>query len=287
MKQISDLAENKRSAEVNLEKQKHEKKEQTKRKIVPTLALIAANIIFISLDVRAFDVVAKMTGSILLASVTVIVSGVLALFWWDFLYPHSRKYSNKSQCNIAAVGTVGGILLSLVLAFLDYLVDVISINAALLWGIVIILTGAQAIMLAWWWMIDEGSKSEAKRQKSIASRLELQETTNDFQAEIESMAKLSQRLEEIRKQFPGPGQAAKTAKAMGYPILAQMLEDDDGDGIMNYQDPDWKVAPISKRLHYPPTYDTDDINKPGKEEVFVNPAIYKDPEPPEEPKPSF
>lgn len=269
MKQISDLALNKQQAEEKQAAQKRLLREQRVRRAVPTLALVVANLIFLSLDVRAFDVVAQMTGSILLASATVLVSGILALFWWDVLYPHSRKYSNKAQTVLASVGTVGGILLSLILAFLDYLVGSIALNESLLWGFVIILTGAQAILLAWWWMIDDSRQSEAKRQKSLASRIELQEHTADFQAEIESMSALSAKLEEIKNQFPGRGQAAKAARAMGYPILAQMLEDDDDDGIPNYQDDDWNTNP-----------------KPAKDggKVFNGVSDYMKPVPPWEAK---
>ena len=276
MKQISDLALNKQQAEVKEAAVKRQKREEWKRRSVPIFALVVANLIFLSLDVRAFDVVARMTSSILLASATVIISGILALFWWDVLYPHSRKYSNKQQTVISAIGTVGGILLSLVLAFLDYMVGAISINESFLWGFVITLTGAQAVLLAWWWMIDDSRQSEAKRQKNLASRVELQEHTDDFKAEIESMTALSEQLEEIKNKFPGRGQAAKAARSMGYPILAEMLEDDDGDGIANYQDPDWKNPSSVRKVDYKdaPSW-KDDV------------PILKEPEPPQPDTPSF
>jgi hypothetical protein len=134
MKPISDLAQSKQKAELAQEADQIEKIEKTKMQWVPISALVIANIIFISLDVRAFDAVNKLTNSPFLAGVTVIVSGVLALYWWDILYPHARKHSNKKQETISLWGVALGVSLSVSLAFVDYIVGSISIPESLLCG---------------------------------------------------------------------------------------------------------------------------------------------------------
>lgn len=235
MKNVSDLAKNQEDAAKKAEDEKRLKAEERNKKIVPTIALVIANIIFISLDFRAYDVVKTLTGKTVLAAVTVIVAGVMALLWWDLFYPHSRKHDNIDQRNISILGAAVGVILSLVLAFLDYLVAS-TINTSLLWGIVILSTGIQGILLAWWWHIDASIDASAKRNQRVASRVDLQDTAKDFEAEIENLSSLSDKLEHIKKQFPGKGQAAKAARSLGYPVLAEMLSDDDGDGVPNYMD---------------------------------------------------
>ncbi len=238
MKKVSDIAETRKK-----EKDAHSETAkllaaQNRKKWVPLSALIIANLIFISLDIRALDAVHKITASWLLASATVIVSGVAALYWWDFLYPHSRRHRNAQQEKIALWGVGMGIFVSVILAFFDYIV--LGFDPAWLWLAVVILTGAQGTMLARYWQIDGMIEATAKREESIASRLDLQDTAADFKNEIESMEAVLVKLAEIKAKFPGRGEAERAARAMGYPILAEMLADDDGDGIPNYRDTDYK-----------------------------------------------
>lgn len=243
MKTISDIAQNKQKAEAAQAAESKEKKEQGRKKFVPISALIFANIVFLSLDLRGIDAVYKITASYLLAAVTVIISGVAALYWWDFLYPHARRHKNKGQENIALIGTGMGITVSGVLAFVDYIVIPSAQNSDWIWALVVMLTVVQGIMLGAFWKIDGSIEAEAKREESLASRIDLQDTAEDFKAEIDSMEGLLAKLEEIKKKFPGKGKAEIAARAMGYPVLAEMLADDDGDGIPNYQDKDYRPKP--------------------------------------------
>ena len=240
MKTVSDIAQNKQKAELADAKAKLEKKEQDRKKRIPLSALIFANIVFLSLDARGLDAVHKITSSWFLAVVTVLISGIAALYWWDFLYPHARRHKNKEQEGIAIAGTVLGVGVSGVLAFVDYIVVSGEQNSSWLWAVVVLLTVIQGVMLGRFWQIDGMIEAEAKREESLASRIDLQDTAADFKAEIESMESLLVKLEDIKKKFPGKGKAETAARAMGYPVLAEMLADDDGDGIENYRDADWK-----------------------------------------------
>ena len=242
MKSVSDVAINKQKAEEAKKKSEHEAREMARKKRVPLSALIFANIVFLSLDARAIDAVHKITGSWFLSAATVLVSGAAALYWWDILYPHARRHKNKEQENIALAGTAIGIFISGVLAFVDYIIISDKTNSQYLWALVVIMTVVQGVMLARFWQIDATSAAEAKREESLSTRLDLQDTANDFKDEIENMESVLEKLEEIKRKFPGKGKAEIAARAMGYPVLAEMLADDDNDGIPNYQDKDYRVA---------------------------------------------
>lgn len=239
MKSVSDLARNKQKAEEAKKKAEDERKAANRKKFVPISALVFANLVFISLDIRGFDAVHKVTGSMLLAIATVLVSGLAALYWFDFAYPHARRHSNKEQEKIAIAGTVMGISVSGVLAFLDYVIVAGAQNINWIWALIVVLTIVQGVMLAFYWKIDISIESEARREESAAARLDLQDTAADFNAEIDSMETMLAKIEDIKRRFPRPGQAEIAARAMGYPVLAEMLADDDKDGTPNYQDKDW------------------------------------------------
>lgn len=245
MKGVSDIALNKQKAEQAKAAANKERKEQERKRRIPISALIFANVVFLSLDARGLHAVKTVTDSWFLAIVTVLISGIAALYWWDFLYPHARRHKNKGQENIALVGTGVGVGVSGVLAFVDYIVITDAQNANWLWALVVILTIAQGVMLARFWQIDISIEAEAKREESLASRIDLQDTAADFNAEIESMETLLKKLEEIKNKFPGKGKAEIAARAMGYPVLAEMLADEDGDGIPNYLDADYKRKPVN------------------------------------------
>ncbi len=262
MKSVSDVAQNKQKAENAQAKSAQEAKEIARKKRIPLSALIFANVVFLSLDARAMHAVKIITGSWFLAIATVLVSGAAALYWWDFLYPHARRHKNKGQENIALIGTGIGIGVSGILAFVDYIVIGGAQNVDWLWALVVLLTVAQGGMLARFWQIDGSIEAEAKREESLASRVDLQDTADDFKAEIASMESLLVQLEEIKKKFPGRGKAEAAARAMGYPILAEMLADDDGDGIANYQDSDYKPKPQQVRAAFAQEADAPKLPNP-------------------------
>lgn len=241
-KQISDLAQNQQAAKEAEAKAKRMAHEEWRKKAIPFGALVVANIVFLSLDVRGFDVVLWLTSNFLLAFLTVIVSGILALLWWDFALPHARRHRNGTQEKLSYIGTGLGIVLSMVLAFLDYIVRAQTIEEGFLWAGVVIVTVAQGVLAGWFWKVDLSVESDAKRQESVANRLDTADAISDFEAEIDDMAKVADKLALIEKKFPGKGQAEKAARAMGYPVLAEMLKDDDGDSIPNYRDKDYKPA---------------------------------------------
>ena len=103
---IVSLAEKDKRMKEDEKKKRADARAEMGRNYVPLLALVLANVIFISLDVRAWEAVYILTNNIFLASVTVLVSGIIALLWWDIFYPHSRRHSNDTQIKIAFVSTV-------------------------------------------------------------------------------------------------------------------------------------------------------------------------------------
>lgn len=237
---VSDLARKQHDGEMEGRRLKAERASARAKQITPIIALLVANAIFISLDIRAIDVVFKLTNSALLSGATVIVSGILALLWWDLMYPHARRNSNSIQIKLSAAGVFLGIALSAILAFLDYLVGSAVIPQATLWGFVVLATAFQGILMAWWWLVDNSIEAQASRQKLAAARDDLQNTVDDFRAEIASLATVAEQLKLIKEQFPDTKQAAQAARSLGYETLARMLDDDDGDNIPNSKDPDFR-----------------------------------------------
>lgn len=172
MSEISSLAEEREKKEKEKKEKQRREKEERRKWLVPLTALIVANVIFLSLDIRAVQAVYLLTNSWLLAGVTVLISGGLAMYWFDVLYPHAKRHDNDTQKYISVVFTILAILLSGALAFADYIVgtgqEFSQAWSNILWGSVIILTIAQGVAVAVWWSIDKHIDSEAKIEKAHA-----------------------------------------------------------------------------------------------------------------------
>lgn len=229
------LAEKEVAEKKNREEKKRQKKEERMLKLVPQSALIIANIIFLSLDVRAYQAVYIITSSKLLAALTVLISGGLAMYWFDVLYPHSKKHNNEDQTTLAVISTVLAIALSGVLAFADYIVgtgDNFSRgwqNA--LWFSVVALTIFQGVSIARWWMIDNHIASEAKRQKTFAEAVDKEDEVNALRSKLKTLRTFLHELNELNRDYT-PAAVKKVAELLGIP-----LPDEDGDGIPDFIDP--------------------------------------------------
>lgn len=172
MSEMSSLAQERQRKEQEEKAAKIRAREETRKWLVPMTALIAANLIFLSLDIRAIQAVYLLTQSWMLAGVTVLISGGLAMYWFDVLYPHSKRHKNDNQKSLSIAGTVLAVLLSAGLAFADYIVGTGGTFSKtwsnILWGAVIILTVAQGVMIAVWWSIDKHIEAEARIEEAYA-----------------------------------------------------------------------------------------------------------------------
>ena len=197
--------------------------EERRKKIVPLSALIVANIIFFSLDLRAFQAIFVLTNSYMLSALTVLVSGGLAMYWFDVLYPHSKRHNNQTQLAISLVFTVLAIGLSGILAFADYMVgtgDTFSYAwSTVLWACIIILTIAQGVAIAWWWSIDNHIAAEAKIQEAHAEASDQNDDMSILRTKLTGLRGVLTELETLNKDF-SPAAVSTVAKMMGITLPA-------------------------------------------------------------------
>lgn len=189
--QMVTLAEKEEQERQNKKTRAEAEREERNKWLVPFTALLVANIIFFSLDIRAFQAIYLLTNSYLLAFLTVLISGGLAMYWFDVLYPHSKRHNNDTQKTISMVSTVLAIALSGVLAFADYVVGTGNLFSPMwsliLWGSVIVLTVYQGIAIAWWWSIDNHIAAQAKIQKMHAENTDKQDDIESMRTKLKSL----------------------------------------------------------------------------------------------------
>lgn len=215
------LADERARKEKERLEQKAREREDKRKKLVPLSALIVANIIFFSLDIRAFQAFYTLTKSYLLSSLTVMISGGLAMYWFDVLYPHSQKHKNEIQRNISIVCTVLAIGLSGVLAFADYVVGTGNSysygwsNA--LWASIVILTIIQGVCIAWWWAIDNHIAAEAKIQEAHAEASDQADEMAILRTKLQGLRGILTELDSLNTDF-SPTAVETVARHMGIPL---------------------------------------------------------------------
>lgn len=232
---LASLADKEAAEKKNREEKKRQAREERMQKLVPASALIVANIIFLSLDIRAYQAIFIITQSTLLAGLTVLVSGGLAMYWFDVLFPHSKKHNNEDQTTLAIVSTVLAIGLSGALAFADYIVGTGENFSRgwqnTLWLCVVGLTIYQGVAIARWWMIDNHIASEAKRQKIYAETADKDDEVKAMRAKLKNLRGFLDELAALNKDY-SPQAVKRVAELLGVP-----LPDEDKDGIPDYRDP--------------------------------------------------
>ena len=202
---MATLATNQENADRIKKEKKRFAKEESRKVWIPLSALIVANIIFLSLDIRGFDAMYIITGSYLLAGLTVLVSGGLAMYWFDILFPHSRRHNNDTQRNISLICTILAIGLSGTLAGADYIVgtggSLSSVALGILWAAIIILTIGQGVAVAWWWSIDNHIAAEAKIEKSHAENADKNDEISIMEAKLSGLDGILNRLKELNSTY--------------------------------------------------------------------------------------
>lgn len=215
---IVSLAEQRELTEKEKKQKELMAKEERNKKIIPLSALIIVNIIFLSLDVRAFQAVYILTSNYLLAFFTVLISGGLALYWFDALLPHSRKHKNKTQIVLSSISTPLAVGLSAILAFADYVVgtgDTFSKTwSNVLWGTVIVLTVYQGCAVGYWYLVDNHIKAEAKISESHAELSDQEDDMFVLRNKLANMKAFLNEYEKMEKDF-SPQAVKAVAKMVG------------------------------------------------------------------------
>jgi hypothetical protein len=215
------LAQQKEAAEKRIAEKKRAAKEDLNKWLIPASALIVANIIFLSLDIRAFQAIYILTNSYLLATLTVLISGGLAMYWFDVLYPHAKKHNNQTQTSVSMACTILAIGLSGVLAFADYVVGTgagfDSGWSNTLWAVIVVLTIVQGGAIAWWWAIDNHIAAEAKIQASHAEAADQNDEMQILRTKLQGLRGVLAELTALNTDYGA--QAVKTvAGIMGIPL---------------------------------------------------------------------
>jgi hypothetical protein len=215
------LAQQKEAAEKRIAEKKRADREALNKWLIPASALIVANIIFLSLDVRAFQAIYILTNSYLLATLTVLISGGLAMYWFDVLYPHAKKHNNQTQTSVSMACTILAIGLSGVLAFADYVVGTgagfDSGWSNTLWAVIVVLTIVQGGAIAWWWAIDNHIAAEAKIQASHAEAADQNDEMQILRTKLQGLRGVLAELTALNTDYGA--QAVKTvAGIMGIPL---------------------------------------------------------------------
>jgi len=232
--QMTSLAEKAAQEKRNKENEKRKQAEEWRKRWIPFSALVVANIIFFSLDIRAFQAIYLITGSTLLAVLTVMISGGLAMYWFDVLYPHSKRHENETQTNLSLLSTILAIVLSAVLAFADYVVGTGTTFSRgwsiALWAAVIILTIWQGVSIAWWWSIDNHITAEARIQKMHAEETDKDEEIESLRMKLKSLRAFLDEYKKLNKDY-SPSSVRAVAEMLGI-----SLPDADKDGIPDIVD---------------------------------------------------
>jgi hypothetical protein len=215
------LAQQKEAAEKRTAEKKRADREALNKWLIPASALIVANIIFLSLDIRAFQAIYILTNSYLLATLTVLISGGLAMYWFDVLYPHAKKHNNQTQTSVSMACTILAIGLSGVLAFADYVVGTgagfDSGWSNTLWAVIVVLTIVQGGAIAWWWAIDNHIAAEAKIQASHAEAADQNDEMQILRTKLQGLRGVLAELTALNTDYGA--QAVKTvAGIMGIPL---------------------------------------------------------------------
>ena len=215
---LSTLAQKRDDAKRAKAEQKRADWEEKKKTLIPLSALIVANIIFFSLDIRAFQAILLITNSSLLAFLTVLISGGLAMYWFDVLFPHSKRHNNTAQKNISVVFTILAILLSGVLAFADYVVGTgnsfSGVWAFVLWAAIIVLTIAQGTAIAIWWSIDNHIAAEAKIMEAHAEAADQNDEMHILETKLHGLSGVMTTLQKLDDDF-SPEAVRKVANLLG------------------------------------------------------------------------
>src|SRR5574343_461900 len=109
MNSVRNRRAKEKAANAETEK-KNELTAKTRRaSAIPKIVLVIANIIILTLDFRVFDVVYKITDSVILAVFAIVPTGIMFIVWYDMLYSNyplagrGQKYLSLAGAGLCLV----------------------------------------------------------------------------------------------------------------------------------------------------------------------------------------
>jgi len=140
------------------------------------------------------------------------------MYWFDVLYPHSKRHNNDVQKWISIVCTILAIGLSGVLAFADYVVGTGAsfspIWSTVLWASIVLLTITQGVAIAWWWSIDSHIAAEAKIQEAHAEASDQADEMAIMRTKLTGLRGVLTDLTALQKDF-SPESVEIVARTLG------------------------------------------------------------------------
>jgi hypothetical protein len=203
---IRDALLAKRRQKAQAKQAQVEKKRKNKMHYVPTIALISANVLVLSLDYRVFEAMYKLTDNIALAIFALFTTGIMFILWFDVLYQY--LLANEIQKGIA-LGFSGLSLVSAgFFAFLDYGLSagfgvdaVLPVEATLLFAGMVVLTVANGVGLFAWYIYDDQVMRKSIVERNRAENEFDAETIEDANLMLEKAGKVLEKKQVMEKRF--------------------------------------------------------------------------------------
>jgi hypothetical protein len=232
---IQDVLRRRRAMKAQAQQRTEEQKRKDKIHAVPTIALVIANVLVLSLDIRVVDAIYKLTNNWMLAIFALFTTGAMFVLWFDVLYQYLLANVWQSRIAIAFSG------LSLVsagfFAFLDYglsagfgVTEIVPLEATLLFAGMVVLTIANGIGLFWWYIIDDQVKRKGVVEKQRADSDFDAETLADASKMLNKAGEVLQAKELLEKRYGKD--AVEEMLEMLAGIETALGIDLDGDGFV-------------------------------------------------------
>jgi hypothetical protein len=233
MMNIRDVLVRRRQMKAKTQQVKAEIARKSKIHYVPIIALVAANLLVVSLDYRVVEAVYKLTDNVALSVFALFTSGAMFILWFDVLYQYLLKNDNQNKISLAFSG------LSLVsagmFAFLDYglsagygVDQVLPVEANLLFAAMVILTVANGIGLFAWYILDDQVQRKTTVERNRADNDFESETLEDANRMLEKAGKVLENKSVMEKRYGK--EAVEEMLSMLAGIETALGIDLDGDG---------------------------------------------------------
>lgn len=136
------------------------------REHAPTVALVFANALIIFGEIRVYDVVHNMTGSIWKGLGATLSTGIPFLVW-EFLWTY--RHARGLQKALALFGEALAFGVGVILGAYDYLIGTVTVPTVWLLVAVVVALGLHALALFVFFHIDPGIEAERTRAEADAA----------------------------------------------------------------------------------------------------------------------
>lgn len=200
-------------------------------------AILFANIVFLTLDTISAFTVYWLTHIPLYGALT-FLAGAIPLVMHEALY--TRAFASLVQRRIAMVGAASSLLSIVAIGVVAGVINISGIAAEasmmeiVLIALLVLLGAYHGILAGVYFYVDPGIRMNQQTEQAIARAIQQGKQINagDY------ILTITERSVAKRKAV---GRGARQA-AMDE-VMRQLSGDDDGDGVPNYRDPDWRGAP--------------------------------------------